>query len=936
VDGGTVVQARGGGAGPPDPAAGAANLDERLQALALARGLVTQVQARDALDEARRDGVALLEVLRRRGLVAEEAARDLDEEVREDFLPGYRVLDKLGEGGMGVVYKALQKRLDRTVALKVVMPRLANDASYLKRFEREAKAVARLNHPNIVAAYDYGESNGRVFLAMEFVEGKNLAEVIRTAGALEPDRALGIVRDVAAGLAHAHAAGIIHRDIKPANILLADRRPGDTASGTAAGAKVTDLGLARFGDQAGASELTAAGTILGTPGYMAPEQAFGGEVDHRADIYALGATLYQLVTGDRPFEASTPLGVLARQQADRLDDPRDRAASVPDGMAALLQGMLSRSPATRYPDYRSLLQDIDRVRDGGAPVLPEPPPADRTLAPRRGGAAAGGTEVRPRAVSDRRAATVITGAPGAGAPAAPAGSASPPPPAGRSRAPLLVGGVLLVAAVAAALILRPGGGDGKGAGAGAGTGGAGTGGGAPAPAVPGGGAPSEEAMLPAGEEEAFARDLDGGREVEGAARLRAARARWKGLPEADRARLAGSAGRRLDGMERRLRDAAKASVTRSWKEGEYEEGLRRARAVEEALGDATGDDLRGLRATLEAIGPRGREERAAILEARRARLAGDPLGALAALDGFEERYGGFSPDLEEARAVLAWADAEAPEVTVEVTPADARVLVAGRDAGPPPRRMRLPLGGVPLEATAGGYRPISTLLDVARGGPRTFRFTLEPVPRDPEPAVLLERTGDEIPLWTVSLGAWSGEAGEWSLSDADAKARFADGETTQPPSNLRGLAKAGVVATTLRRAPASIRGTAGWRLACEAVGERRATGETARVELQFAEGGDGWVLVLGLDDQEAYLGRRNRASGELRRTHALRGPVAGAPHTLVVENHGGVLLGFVDGKRVGSVAAPAGMAADLPFRLAVEGGVGYFSGITLQPMAAAK
>ncbi|NUN53106.1 MAG: serine/threonine protein kinase [Planctomycetaceae bacterium] len=352
----TVLSGPGGvGGGAPE----AADVDAKVLAEAVRRGLITPAQGGAALEEARAGGVPVLEVLRRRSLLTEEAARVLDEEVKEDFVPGYRILSKLGEGGMGVVYRALQKRLDRVVALKVVMPHLAADPSYLRRFEREAKAVAKLNHPSIVAAYDYGESNGRVYLAMEFVEGRNLAEQIREEGPLSEDRALAVVRDAAAGLAHAHAAGILHRDVKPANILMAAPRPGETGGTTTTGAKVTDLGLARTGDSKGASELTAAGAILGTPGYMAPEQAFGRDIDQRADIYALGATMYHMIAGEPPFEAS---GIWEFVELIQHGTPKPLLEVVPDMPGRIwdvIHTCLQKNPKDRYQVPRDLRKELE-------------------------------------------------------------------------------------------------------------------------------------------------------------------------------------------------------------------------------------------------------------------------------------------------------------------------------------------------------------------------------------------------------------------------------------------------------------------------------------------------------------------------------------------------------------------------------------------------
>ena len=651
----------------------AADLDEKVLTEAVRRGLITAPQGSNALEEARIRRVPLLQVLRDRGLVAEEAANDLDEETREDFVPGYRVLSKLGEGGMGVVYKALQKRLDRVVALKVVMPRLAADPSYLRRFEREAKSVARLNHPSIVAAYDYGESGGRVFLAMEFVEGVNCADWMRQHGPMEEDRALALARDISAGLAHACAAGIIHRDIKPGNILMASRRAGDTTAGTTeSGAKLTDLGLARSGDaaQPGATELTAAGAILGTPGYMAPEQAFGKPVDHRADIYALGATLYQLITGQRPFEATTPIAVLARQQADRLADPRDLRPGLSEGFVALLQGMLARDPATRYPGYRELLTDIDRVRGGSRPSLATPPPESCTIA----------APGNPAVAAAPPPATVELPSSRPSVPPTIASAAAPPPapPAAKSRAPLVVTAVVAAAGIGAFVAFRPKEG-------------------APpappnatAPQPPSEPAPIETPENPGSEpavgtvleeaEQAFV-----GSPEEGFKRLFALKRRIDGLHPSKHRNLGRKFTERYGAALARARGYAEKDVQGLYDRGEYGRAYERGVWYQGELGSDAGERIGALVQRIAALGARKDEERAALGRAREAQQRKDAAGVLDALDGFETRFD-FSPSLEEVKSLRAWAAVAAvpadPVPAVRLVPdGDPRPLWTGAALG---------------------------------------------------------------------------------------------------------------------------------------------------------------------------------------------------------------------------------------------------------------
>ncbi len=836
---------------------GVADIDEKVLAEAVRRGLITPSQGAAAREEARSRGVSLLGVLRQKGFIDDSAAKDLDEETKEDFVPGYRVLSKLGEGGMGVVYRALQKRLDREVALKVVMPRYAADPAYLKRFEREAKAVAKLNHPAIVAAYDYGESNGRVFLAMEFVDGVNLADWVRKNGPMPPDRALAVARDVASGLAHACAAGIIHRDIKPGNVLLAAGRAGETSGTTASGAKVTDLGLARMGNQPGQTELTAAGSVLGTPGYMPPEQAFGEAVDHRADIYALGATLYQIVTGLRPFEAPTPVAVISRQQVDHLADPRDVVPGAPAGLAALLQGMLSRNLKTRYGTWKEVLADMDLVRAGKAPAFPLPPPEDRSLAGPTGAAPAAAAPPAPLAP------TIST-------PALSRPTSAPP----ASKRPLLLGGaVLVVAGIVAAAILAP----------------------REKPAEP---PPAPPA--PAPEEKEVTDDLPAAEAKQRFSRIAKSR-----RPEA-------------------IAKARKVMETRV-------EGLLRKGQYADAL-----DLVRHVRAEMGAAAPPRLDELASVLEAGAAAAAArdrdDPLGVIAATDPVMGRLAS-APELEGLAKLRAWAEAGAPVVRIDTDPKGALLLVDGDKRGVTPQSFRERAGTeLRIELRLEGFETESRSLAVARGTMPPLVVAMKPARApDPEPAVRLVPDGDPRPLWTgAGLGAWSVGAGQWGLSDPRKKVVLEGEERDEPAAVLRGQSTAlGFARLDLDR---FTKGAPGWRLEWQMIGARRGTGNTALVEMQFAVLESGTALVLGIDDQAAYLGTRDGASKALARTHWRKDVPANRPHTFVVEWHGDVFVASVDGLRLGAVAAPKDLPAARTLRAAVEGGVGFFSDISVARM----
>ena len=294
-----------------------------------------------------------------------------------DWLPGYDVRGLIGSGGFGTVYRARQLKLDREVAVKVVRLDRADDPALAVRFEAEAVALARFSHPHIVQVYDYGHHGGRVYLAMELLEGEDLGQRLRRAGPLDERTAWAIARQAASALAHAAERGVVHRDVKPANIFLTDAPVG---AGLPAGVplvKVADFGLARvrWADGPPADRQTADGAILGTPVYMAPEQYRGAAgVDHRADIYALGATVCHALTGRPPFSGKSIWEVIARKQEHRPD-----LGPVSPESAALLAAMLAPDRADRIATYAELIERIDRL----PAMRDEPAPAPRRSAWRR-------------------------------------------------------------------------------------------------------------------------------------------------------------------------------------------------------------------------------------------------------------------------------------------------------------------------------------------------------------------------------------------------------------------------------------------------------------------------------------------------------------------------------------------------------------------------
>ncbi len=284
-------------------------------------------------------------------------------------LAQYEIVRPAGEGGMGVVYLARDTDLDRPAAVKVLRAGVADPAAE-DRFRREARSAARLAHPNVAAVYGVGRDAGVTFLAMEWVDGPSLAEHLRASVFLDWREATAAARDAAAGLAEAHRAGVVHRDVKPANLMR-------TAAGTV---KVVDFGLARLHDAP--ADLTRAGTVLGTPTYLSPEQCRGGRGTPASDVYALGCTLYHLLTSRPPYDADDALGFICQHLAEPFPDARRLAEDVPPAVLAVVARATRKDPADRYPDAAAMLVDLDAALAGTGPASaasPGPPavaPAD--------------------------------------------------------------------------------------------------------------------------------------------------------------------------------------------------------------------------------------------------------------------------------------------------------------------------------------------------------------------------------------------------------------------------------------------------------------------------------------------------------------------------------------------------------------------------------
>ncbi|WP_394830831.1 serine/threonine protein kinase [Pendulispora rubella] len=290
----------------------------------------------------------------------------------------YKVLELLGEGGMGAVYLAEHVHMRKRVAIKVLHPDMVGRAEVVARFEREAMAAAHIEHPNVAAATDFGRTDdGAFFLVLEYIEGIDLRTLLKDHGALEVGRALHVARQIASALMRAHELGIVHRDLKPENVMLIDRDEGDFV-------KVLDFGIAKVhvealaaadGKGAGTAPgaiLTRAGAVFGTPEYMAPEQALGETVDHRADLYALGVMLFEMLSGQLPFAGHDTLSLLAAQIATNAPSLRTVVPerNIPPEVEAVVTRLLEKQPNARHANAEELVSAIDHLQ------LPVAPPVD--------------------------------------------------------------------------------------------------------------------------------------------------------------------------------------------------------------------------------------------------------------------------------------------------------------------------------------------------------------------------------------------------------------------------------------------------------------------------------------------------------------------------------------------------------------------------------
>ena len=273
----------------------------------------------------------------------------------------YRVGARVAKGGMATVYEALDMRLDRTVALKVMHDGLGDDAQFTRRFVAEARAAARLSNPNVVAVFDQGDDDGTLFLAMEYVRGRTLRDVIREEAPLSPARALDLLTPVLSALSAAHDAGIVHRDIKPENVLISDK----------GAVKVADFGLARAVSASG--NTATQGLLMGTVSYLAPELVTDGSADARSDVYSAGILLYEMLTGNKPHSGDTPIQVAYAHVHADVPPPSLEQPSIPPYVDALVQRATARDRDLRPTDARVFSRQVHRVRSALDEGLPDDP-----------------------------------------------------------------------------------------------------------------------------------------------------------------------------------------------------------------------------------------------------------------------------------------------------------------------------------------------------------------------------------------------------------------------------------------------------------------------------------------------------------------------------------------------------------------------------------
>jgi serine/threonine protein kinase len=347
------------------------SMETALGKVIIEQGLATQVELRTCLDvvQTQNDSdMTLSRVLVKKGVVTASQIGRIKktiEATKGQEIPGYQLLAKAGSGAMAMVFKARQISLDRIVAIKVLPRKLSENVEYVTMFYKEGKAAAKLNHPNIVQAFDVGEAGGFHYFVMEFIEGHDLWDELQTNGPHAKDfterDALDVIIQIARALEHAHSHGLIHRDVKPKNIML-------TMDGNTPIAKLADMGLARSTEDVDSAKAEA-GRAYGTPYYISPEQIRGEvDIDFRADIYALGATFYHVVTGQVPFDAETPVAVMRKHLTEPLIPPDHINTALSAGVGEVIEVMMAKDRNNRYSSTSDLLLDLEAIAEGRPPA----------------------------------------------------------------------------------------------------------------------------------------------------------------------------------------------------------------------------------------------------------------------------------------------------------------------------------------------------------------------------------------------------------------------------------------------------------------------------------------------------------------------------------------------------------------------------------------
>jgi serine/threonine-protein kinase len=344
------------------------NYDTMMGRMVVDQSLCTEDEVRRCIEEKKarssEDPITLEQLLLDKQFVTNTQIDRLRNLIRESKdvssqIPGYKILGKLGSGAMAVVYRAKQISLDRTVAVKVLPKKFVQKADYVERFYKEGRLAAKMNHNNIVQAIDVGEVGGLYYFVMEYVEGKTLHDDLSKGKIFNEEEAIDLILQLVSALGHAHALGLVHRDVKPKNIMI---NKDDVV-------KLADMGLARETSDVKAAE-NEKGKAFGTPYYIAPEQIRGlTDIDGRADIYALGATLFHMVTGRVPFEASAPSDVMKKHLKETLTPPDHINTALSAGISEVIETMMAKNRSERYKNMEEVMGDLKAVRNGQPPLL---------------------------------------------------------------------------------------------------------------------------------------------------------------------------------------------------------------------------------------------------------------------------------------------------------------------------------------------------------------------------------------------------------------------------------------------------------------------------------------------------------------------------------------------------------------------------------------